>query len=55
MRKGGEFCHFILYYDLKGLQKDCTVVKTSTKFSGFVIFSYLKGSSFIAVKRDTKV
>ena len=54
-REGRSVISFRLYYDLQGLQKDCMVVKMSTKFSGFVIFSYLKGSTFIAVKRDTKL
>ena len=54
-REGKSVISFRLYYDLKGLQKDCTDVKKSTKFSGFVIFSYLKCSTFIAVKRDTKL
>ena len=31
------------------------VVKKSRKFSGFVIFSYLKGNTYITVKRDTKL
>ena len=31
------------------------VVKKSRKFSGSVIFSYLKGSTCITVKRDTKL
>ena len=53
-REGKSVISFRLYYDLQGLQKDCTDVKKSRKLSGFVIFSYLKGSTFIAVKRDTK-
>ena len=53
--KGKSVISFRLYCDLQRLQKDCAVVKMSTKFSGFVIFSYLKGSTFIAVKRNIKL
>ena len=45
-----EICHFGLYYDLKGLQKDFMAVTKSRKFSGFMIYSHLKNSAFTAVE-----
>ena len=50
--KGGESCHFGIYYVLKGLQKDFMAVKKSRKFSGFAIYSYFKDDAFTALNRD---
>ena len=49
---GSKICHFGLKYDLKEQQKDLIAVKKSRKFSGPVIYSYLRNltdNAFTAV------